>query len=457
MGGVSIALADSLLDPFTNPAKGARVGATRFFGSPAVYSVSSQAGAGRTLPLGALVRSGDWYGAFSLAAQQVELSEQQPFPILPGTLVACRACDSRGIDLGSNDRSHGNAFGYAMVGRAFPAAQLSVGGSLFWAGLHAVDGTDLLYPGSARLKQRGHAVDLRLGALKEWVGGRSLSALLLHSRYATTHDVLYLDPFWDPGTQGFGQRPRLEENLDHTNTWGLHLEYQRPLAAPGWRLGLVATTNLMSHPKIPNYELQSIPRDPGNSSAFNFGVGISKTVDESTFGIDLIYEPIWSYTWADAATPVETTHGTTIPAGGKTIENRFRFSNAMIRMGFGQDLMLDRATKAVGLRLGLMVHSINYSLAQQNNVQGTGRRLDEGWVEWSPTWGVSLRFPAWEVSYRGSLTHGTGRPGVFAGGGDVALAEPAAGRNILVAPSGPLTLTNVRVMTHQVSVSFPFR
>jgi hypothetical protein len=307
-----------------------------------------------------------------------------------------------------------------------------------------------------RLKQRGHALDLRLGALKEWKGQRALSAVVVHNRFASTHDVFYLDPFWDPGSQQFAQRPRVEQNLDHTNTWGAHLEYVHPLRAPGWRLGWVATTNLMSHPKIPNYEIQNIPRDPGNSEAFNLGVGISKSEHSSTFALDLLYEPIWSYTWADAAVPLETARGTTIPAGGKTIENRFRFSNALVRMGFAQDMAFDQATKGVGFQLGLAVHRIDYSLVQDDNVQATTRRQNEDWVEWTPTWGLSLRFPTWEVRYRGSVTHGTGRPGVRSGGGDdVAVAE--AGRTILVAPSGPLTLTGVKVMTHQVAISFPFR
>jgi hypothetical protein len=211
----------------------------------------------------------------------------------------------------------------------------------------------------------------------------------------------------------------------------------------------------MSHPKIPNYEIQNIPRDPGNSEAFNVGVGISRRDHSSTLGVDLVYEPIWSYTWADAAGPVPTAVGTTIPTGGKTIENRFRFSNAILRMGLAQELPFDRATKGLGIKLGLAVHSINYSLAQRDNVQARSRRLDEGWVEWTPTWGLSLRFPAWEIHYRGSLTNGTGRPGIF-GGDDVTVAEPVGG-NILVAPSGPLTISGVRVMTHQVAVSFPLR
>src|SRR3989454_1889352 len=51
MGGVSIALSDTLHDPFVNPAKGARIRAARFFSSPTLYHVSRDAGAGRTLPL----------------------------------------------------------------------------------------------------------------------------------------------------------------------------------------------------------------------------------------------------------------------------------------------------------------------------------------------------------------------------------------------------------------------
>jgi hypothetical protein len=102
------------------------------------------------------------------------------------------------------------------------------------------------------------------------------------------------------------------------------------------------------------------------------------------------------------------------------------------------------------------VHRIGSSLVQQDNVQITTRRAHEDWVEWTPTWGMSLKFPGWEIRYRGSVTNGTGRPGVRSG--DVTVSVPnAADGTILIAPSGPLTLTNVRVMAHQVAISFPFR
>src|SRR5689334_16241358 len=75
IGDVSIAPPDSLLDPFVNPAKGARVTRGRngaFFGSPTFYSVSENAGGGRTIPLGGIARSGSTFGAVMLALQELD-------------------------------------------------------------------------------------------------------------------------------------------------------------------------------------------------------------------------------------------------------------------------------------------------------------------------------------------------------------------------------------------------
>lgn len=460
MGGVSIAVADTLLDPFLNPAKGSRLGPARFFGSPTVYSVSNETGGGRTLPLGAFLRSGRWYGGFSVALQEVDASRRPaPLPIAVRNnfgapeSFAPQVVQQSGLDEGS----HGNTYAFLMLGKLVPEVRLSLAGSVSWAGLTAVDGVDLLYAGSQRIQQLGHVVDVRVGLLKEFAANRSLEAVILHNRFGMTQDVTYLDWFWDPGTQQAAQRPRVEHNLDRTNTWGLHLEYERPLTATGWRIGWLATGNLMSHPKIPNYEIMNIPRDPGHSYAFNAGIGISRTHGPATFGIDAIYEPIWSNTWAEAAAPIETRLGDTIPAGAKTIENHFRFSNVLLRMGVTQELELSGVGRGAALQLGLVIRSISYRLAQYDNVQVSGRNLDEGWVEWTPTWGLSLRFPEMEIRYRGRVTHGTGRPEVAGMGGfrvaDAALASPG----IIAAPSGPLSLAEVRVVTHQVSVSLPLR
>ena len=200
----------------------------------------------------------------------------------------------------------------------------------------------------------------------------------------------------------------------------------------------------------------SIPRDPGHSDALNLGIGVSKLAAGSTFGLDVIYEPIRTSTWAEAAGPTATASGAVIPDGGKTIENDFRFSNAMVRIGVGQELKGADSTTIAGFQFGLALRSIHYRLRQVDNVAMSTRHLNERWTEWMPTWGTSFRLPHLEIRYRGRLTTGTGRPGV-AQSNSFREFDSVSASSIVAAPSGPLTLDEVRVVTHQFSVSFPIR
>src|SRR5262245_22961939 len=196
MGGISIAVQDPLLDPFSNPATGMRISTTRFFGSPSAYSVSSNAGGGRSLPVGALSRRDDWFGGVWLALQQVDLTQRPGLPqgFLVDQCLNCLSTAPRTIETGPTERSKGNNFAFAMAGKQL-APGLSLGGSLLWSGLNAVHGVDLLYAGSSSIDQYGHAVDARLGIVKEWSGERTIEALVLHNRFSTTHDVFYLEQF----------------------------------------------------------------------------------------------------------------------------------------------------------------------------------------------------------------------------------------------------------------------
>ncbi|HYD54659.1 MAG TPA: hypothetical protein VEA99_18645, partial [Gemmatimonadaceae bacterium] len=138
----------------------------------------------------------------------------------------------------------------------------------------------------------------------------------------------------------------------------------------------------------------------------------------------------------------------------------FRFRNAILRAGIGQEIPIDSGATRLRLQLGMALHSINYALRQHDHVTDRTRRQRESWTEWTRTWGLGLHFASLELRYVGLQTTGTGRPGIPSG--EVFFATPDAalatgGRNILSAPSGPLTLTGVRMMTHQVSVSLPLR
>jgi hypothetical protein len=459
MAGVSIALNDTLLDPFSNPAKASRIRGTHFFGSPTFYSVSSDAGSGRTLPLGAFTQRGSFYSGVVLALQEVSAAQRDPFAPPPiGTFDVLTPGVAPPPQFPSTPRTRTNQYAVAMVGRVIPEAKLSLAASAFWSGLSAVDGVDLLYAGSQSIRQFGQSLDFRVGVLKELAGRQSLEAVVVHNRFAMTHDVTYVDFFWDPTLRQTLPRPRMEHNPDRTNTWGLHLQYQRPLADSGARMGAIVTANRMSHPKIPNYEIMAIPRDPGYSSAFNVGVGFSNSKGPLTFGIDAILEPIWSHTWADAEAAVATDNGGTIPAGGKTIENRFRFENGVLRAGLSRDFKLDMPESSARMQFGVQLRSIGYHLEQYSHILAAARSQDERWTEWTYAWGTSVRLPDLELHYRLRMTSGTGRPGVagnaFVNGGTFA---DAGGRNFIVAPSGALTLDPVRVTTHQISVSLPLR
>jgi hypothetical protein len=465
MAGVSIALPDSLLDPFVNPALGSRVSAGSrgiFFGSPAFYSVSKNAGGGQSFPAGGIIRHGSTFGGFALVLQEVDHPNVTsggffpPVPLAAGTNTSV----APPITQTPSTPSRQNRYAFASLGHVIAASKLSFAASVLWSGLRNVDGVDLLYAGSQAINQHGDALDARLGLSKEWAGSQNFEAILVRNRFGMTHDVTWSDLFFDPNTRSTVSMPRLEHNIDRTDTWGLQLQYSRPLADSGWRIGGVVTSNLMSHPKLPDYQITQvmvIPWDPGHSAAYNFGVGVSKSHGATTLGVDAIYEPIRTHTWGESPSAVETPSGGTVPAGGKTTENFFNFSNAILRAGVGHELELSK-DQHLAFQMGLALRSISYQLNQTDHVAETRRRQDESWTEWTRTWGLSMRFSDLEVRYTGKLASGTGRPGVRNDGVIFAAADVAApGANVISAPNGPLTLTGVAVTTHQLSVSLPIR
>jgi len=468
MADLSIALADSLLDPFVNPAKGARLpDRGLFFGSPTFYSVSQNAGGGRTLPLGGLFRFGSMFGGFALALQELDTirgNGQVFFPPVSTPVAVGGGTDPVSIPTTATPAapSRENRFAFASLGRSFSSRGLSLAGSVLWSGLRNIDGVDLLYTGSQGVNQHGGAFDARVGLTKEWAstrGARTAEAILLHNRFDMTHDVTWADQVFDPNTRAFLSRPRVDHNLDKTNTWGLHLAYSQPLADSGWRIGAIATTNLASHPKLPDYQIAQvmvIPWDPGHTAAYDLGLGVSKSRGPTTLGVEAIFEPISTHTWGEAHGPMQSTSGVTIPEGGKTTENQFKFSNVILRAGAGHDLRIS-SDQALRLQAGIAVRSISYGLDQTDHVAETRRHQDEHWVEWTRTWGLSFRFSDLEMRYAGRSVTGTGRPGVTPNGGVVFAAADALTSNFLAAPAGPLTLTDVRVTTHQFSISVPLR
>ncbi|CAN5731960.1 hypothetical protein BH23GEM6_BH23GEM6_16190 [soil metagenome] len=446
MANVSIALDDPLLDPFVNPALGASLEQSRIFGAPAYYRIANRNGSGRTLPLGMMLAGQRYFGTVSVALQQLQ----------PATNWGGFCCFIRATDVLINttprdpsalsNRSATNMYASGSLGRRIGDGRTAIGISAAYAGLDALDGVDLLYATSQSIRQNGQSTDFRLGLTRAMEEEQRLDLLLVHSRIDMTHDVRYADVTWSPTWQPTVVI-RDVRNQDQTRIWGAQAGYTRPLDEDGWRAGVIGRINYMTHPKIPDYEIMNIPRDPGHSWAYNLGLGSSRQDGPVSFGIDVVYEPIWSNTWADTETEISTPGGTIIPAGGKTVENDFRFNNAHLRLGAG------REAGRLGFQLGLHVRSISYEMDQYNFITATARQQSESWMEWTPTWGLVGRFPEIEVRYSGRYISGTGRPGLaFTGTPDGARLASA---NFILAPSGPLNLQESGVLSHQVAVSMP--
>ena len=436
MAGTRIVVDDSIADIWSNPAQGVFINESVFLGAPTFYGVSDEGGAGKTFPFTGLLREGDWFGGASVALQQVSGGLQGRF---------------RGGNRLS-EQSARNLYGRMAIGRALGDAGWSVGLAISRASLTAMSGVDQLYAGADRIDQEGGVTDLRAGVFRDGERDR-VGFTVIHNRVSMEHDVLYID-FVDRDTITFERtlETRHELNEDKTRTLGAHLEWDRQVGEDGWRIGATLTANHKSHPKIPNYDIQRIPRDPGTTWAYEMGFGIGRTRKSTTFGIDLAYQPIWSHTWQEADERLETPRGV-LEAGDMTIENHFAFSNVVMRSGIAHQF------KRFGFQLGLEARSYEYQLEQDDHLEGRSRLQDEAWTEWTPTFGTHFRFEDIEMQFSTRITSGTGFPGIdrVFPVQEMAAAPAPSSPDFIAAPRGALTLQDATVVTHQIWIRVPFR
>ena len=462
MASVSIALPDSLADPFRNPAVRGGLEGTASFTAPGTYHVSRGAGEGWTVPFGVLVGRGDWHGAGALAVGRADRT-RFPTPGLDHRLDRCPRCGEDGEPPAGSLRQPRNGHLVALLGRRFPERGVSLGGGVSFVRLRTVDGSERLYPGADALAQSGRILDLRLGLRKEWEGERSLEAVVVRRGFRLTDEVFRLESFWDPGEEQVLWRPGTVSNVDRTRTWGFHLAHRAPLPGEGWSWGWIGTANLHRHPEIPRFQGFTVSEDRGRSRAFQVGGGVARTGQGSRVALDLVWEPIRRVSEAVAAAPITGETGVTVPAGGVLAHNRFRFSNQVARLGVGRDVGLAGSGPVLELDAGLAVRTVHYRLSREDRLAGEDREIEKRWVEWTPTWGSALRLGQLRLAYRGRIVHGTERAGlpprepIFCVGICVADAQDAA----LTAPPGMWPGPRgsepgrVRIRVHQLFVSIP--
>ncbi|MBN4081478.1 hypothetical protein JYT44_03845, partial [Caldithrix abyssi] len=427
MGFVSIAVEDPLGDPFNNPAKKGGNEKSFIYGTPVVTSPSTDDGQTNTIPLGYRFIGENWYGTLSTAIQRVK-----DF----GVSNDWRTNSFTNTSLNGQN----NLFAFGSIGKSTGPNDY-VGFSVLWAGLDGMQGVNLLYPRSSKVDQSGYLKEFRLGTVKNLKSGESFETVFLRHEISMKHEVTY------NGWEWWGRpSPRVENNKDHTITNGVHFKYIKPFRKND-QIGFLFTYNRKEHPKIPNYELMNIPRDPGETDIINIGIGLSERHPEATLGIDLIYEPARSHTWAEAAQNIERGNEPIIYKGAKTVDNKFKFENYRIKMGTRNKTGNDSE-----FLFGLSFYKVRYSLKQIDYIVNSTRTQDESWLETMITWGIIKRYKNFNLYYNGNITLGTGLPSSRMGEGNVPQLSTGY-TDFMVAPSGSLMLDEIYLITHQLTLT----
>jgi hypothetical protein len=170
------------------------------------------------------------------------------------------------------------------------------------------------------------------------------------------------------------------ENKDENEGWFGEANYTRHMN-DALDLAVYAAYDWKYHPKIPEYPLAGIPRDPGYTRGLNLGLGCRWQADKTLIGLDLIYEPIDVKTWADAAADTKLWDDRLIRKGDVTMRNDYQFHNMIIRSG-----VQIQPVEWLFLRTGANVRFYSYDYYQNDfiqQVERTGKPQRE-WTEF--TW-----------------------------------------------------------------------
>ena len=388
-GAVSIALPDTLHDPFENPALGARLGRGSYFGAPSMYALANNAGNGATLPIGMVRRYGALFGGVAVAVQTIgpagERSSGGPVPVALGAPSGTTLVSS------SSTNNATNRYATGLLGARLPDSSIAVGIGASYAQLNGMDGADLLFANSSSFTQRGRALNLRAGAVKSWAAGGALSVSVVSDHYDMTQDARGTQFWWDPNTRQTVSSPIAQHNAESRQAWGAGLNVTQPLADSAWRLGAMFIGNRITHPIVPAGGTMDIAGDPTTSNALNIGVGVARATATTRVGLDAIYEPIWSRGFK----------------GGPDTTDRTTFSNVVVRTGFTQTIPLTDPRRFLVLRVGLGVRAVHYRFSPSDTTTGG----TENWTEWTPTWGIAYHSSDVVVHLTWRQTSGLGRPG----------------------------------------------
>ncbi|NLP12805.1 hypothetical protein GX408_20585 [bacterium] len=435
MAGVSLAVPDGLADLFINPGKMDTAKSSEWFMQPKYshwtfahettvrshnrgfyYSLEKTNAHSSllTLPIGVYLQRNKLYSGLMTAVQSLSASGERSAQFKAGNYPLCW-----------------------LAGLRLPSIKSSIGIGLDYVGIRGIDGVYLLYPNAIGLDQRGSARQFKVGASMDIGQGDRWNVLA--GRY-----------FFN-----MVQKAVAVTNKDENNGWLVQTEYVKKISTP-LTLALMVTMDRRHHPKIPDYPLAGVPRDPGNTQAWNFGLGAKWENETSLFGVDLLYEPIDAKTWVDAANDTRIWNGETIAKGVVILRNDYQFYNRILRTGF-QLKPAPFLTMASGVQLKW--YSYNYYQNDLINGMETTGKPQREWTEtvWSAR--VGFKTKKIDVGYSLQLQAGMGlleRQWLWR---MLVLEESAmdiARADFFIPPTIPLNVTPVLYYTQRIILRYTF-
>jgi hypothetical protein len=449
MGDISIALSDGLRDPFINPAE--------MTGVSQSYAIS-------------ILRRSRW----NVDQMQISSNQQIDKPwenttrkkhyasnvSLPVAImfnyesVAIGAIGSyqhlvssslerhteTGMEPVSSETIHrADHYPYSVAAAVkLPGTGLSLGAGISMTHIHGLDGIQFLYPDVQSLQVSGSEFTYRFGITQlmedssklSVLGGRMLYETFQHASYTGAPSV---------------------DNQDKNHIWFMQAQYRIPLT-DGISVGLLAVGNWKEHPKIPDYPITGIPRDPGTTTAYNFGTGIAwRQQSSTTLALEYLIEPIASKTWVEAAQD-QMANGRVIHAGEVTQRNNYTFVNHLVR--FGVEI---QPTSWLVVRGGTSLHYYSYDYEFINLISNTEQHADPQleWTEIDISGGITASFGPLELGYQFNMLTGAGilNPTEWRWG---PISPLRSSSDFFLPPSSRVQLQPVPAFTHQVSTRFRF-
>ena len=310
MGNVSIALADDQREPFINPAAllSTRARFVSVFVLPRISSWDL-----RTTSLDV------WTSPVDMSAVEDRQSATNYFAPIGviqhadrtalGLLAAVHRTTSRQFEQWSSgsgtvvspptESSFGaNNVALSAAGAAFvPGTSIAIGLGTTLVDVRGIDGIQFLYPNSKTLDIDGKLREYRVGLLMSPLSNDQVSLLAGWNSMEVKQSATYE---WSPTPVN---------NEDKNHTWFGQITYRVPLSQHA-TLGVLGLGNWREHPKLPNYPLSGVPRDPGTTQAYNVGFGFSILASANTLlAFEYVFEPIRCNTWIEALTDLTGSGG----------------------------------------------------------------------------------------------------------------------------------------------------